>query len=52
MKIIYTKQALKMLKVCDNFTRSLIRENYEYSKEDNVKILVINKIDTRGGVYK
>ena len=25
---------------------------YEYLQENNVKILMINKIDTRGGVYK
>jgi len=25
---------------------------YEYLHEDSVKILMINKIDTRGGVYK
>ena len=85
MKIKYTKQALKTLKVCDNSTRGLIRQRikglteappkgdiktlqgsktekrlrvgkyrviYEYLQEKDVKILMVNKIDTRGGVYK
>jgi mRNA interferase RelE/StbE len=25
---------------------------YEYLKENNIKILMVNKIDSRGGVYK
>ena len=55
LEIRYTKQAIKTLKGSKNELRlraGKYRVIYEYLEDGEIKILMVNKIDSRGDVYK